>query len=271
MHHFAMFCYQLGFVAASLVVAYLCYSILPDSWAEGTVWNFKVGGGLAAFGFIYWLINNRYNKLLSLPTTNLKSIDKSNSTFRTSEIHMITIGQEFTQVIWDNLITNSTKVIDIFFIYSSTWLNSHFSVLSKFLAKANRETNFFLLNPESTAADALQQKFDKSGETSLSLGENINQSISKIKSIANEKDNSNGKIRIYLQDFPPAYSAYRFDDKIVIVNYNQRPGRTNEIPAFLYNSKENKGLFDHYVNDIENFKGPDGHGTNYCKLHWETP
>lgn len=264
------FLYQLGFVCLSMLVAMACYIILPASTANGKLYGFNIGGGIAAFIVIYLLLYNTFKSLISLSTANIKLVSGSKkSDLFSDKIEMINIGmeQKFTKVFWDDLIENSISVVDIFSIYSGTWLNEHISSLRKFLSTSGTEANFFLLDPESTATQALQSKFDHSGEPSTNLKDKISNSISRIQTIID--GDSKGKIRIYLQSFPPAYAAYRFDNRIVVVYYKQTPRRTNEIPAFIYSSEKNKGLFDYYKEDIESFKGDNLQGTNYSKLHWK--
>lgn len=262
------FLYQCGFVCLSMVVAILCFKFLPESVANGKIYNFNIKGGFAGFIVTYLLLFTTFKPLITLPTQVVKNVSAKNSELFSDKIEMVNIGVEpkFTQVFWDDLIENSTRGIDVFFVYSSTWLNDHISSIRKFLSKSGAEVNFFLLDPESMATQALQEKFNFSGEPPASLKDKINSSISKIQAIGG---NLNGKIRIYLQSFPPAYAAYRFDDRIVIVNYKQTPGRTNEIPAFIYSCKDNKGLFEYHINDIESFKGKNFQGTGYSKLYWQ--
>jgi hypothetical protein len=256
----------LGFAAASLFSAFCCYKVLPGSTIAGTFLTFNLGGGLAAFVAVFLLLRNTFNTFLKLPKTPVRNAATPNgSSLVPHEMQMVAIKKEFSQVFWDNYISNATQVVDIFLIYSSTWLNGQISSLKKYISKPGRELNFILLNPASPATGALEAKFNLSGDPQSVLSNKINDSVLKIKGLAPE---SKGKIRIYLQDFPPAYSAYRFDNDIIIVDYKQTPGRTTEIPAFIYNSKSNKGLFEYYINDIQTFKNASVSGA-YSRLHWE--
>lgn len=267
LNHFFAFLYVIGFVVASLFSAFFSYKVLPDKTIiDGTFLTFKLSGGLAAFVVVFLLLKMSFKEFLKLPATPVRNAaTPSGSSLIPHEMQMVSIKTEFSKVFWDQYISTATQVIDVFFIYSNTWLNSHFSALKTYLSQNGREVNFILLNPASQATNALQVKFDHSGEPSSSLSGKIYESIQKIQAMAS---GAKGKIRIYLQDLPPAYSAYRFDNEIVIVDYKQTPGRTTEVPAFIYNSKTNKGLFDYYVNDIQTFKAASG-STSYTRLHWE--
>jgi len=264
--HFHAFLYVIVFLVASFVTAFCCYKMLPESTISGTIFKFNVSGGIASFILVMLLLSYMFNNFRKLPTTPVRdAATPKGSSLIPHEMHMVSIKKEFSQVFWDHYISNATKVIDVFFMYSNTWLNNHISALKTYLSQSGREVNFILLNPSAQATAALQVKFNHSGEPSSPLSAKINESIQKIQAMAS---GAKGTTRIYLQDFPPAYTAYRFDNEIVIVDYKQTPGRTTEVPAFIYNSKTNKGLFDYYVDDIQTFKNA-GSETSFTRLYWE--
>ncbi|MBN1601226.1 MAG: hypothetical protein JW915_06435 [Chitinispirillaceae bacterium] len=266
MNHFLALVYVVALFLLSFGAAFGCYKLLPESEIAGTIFKFNMSGGIASFVIVFLLARHTFNNFCKLPSTQVRNAaTPTGSNLVPHEMQIVSIKEEFSQVFWDNYITKTNQIIDVFFIYSNTWLNGHISALKKYLSKNGREVNFILLDPSSPAITALQTKFNHSGEPQSSLPNKINESIQKIQAMAT---GVKGKLRIYLQDFPPAYSAYRFDNEIVIVDYKQTPGRTNEVPAFIYNSKDNKGLFDYYVGDIQTFK-QNGANTTYSRLHWE--
>lgn len=266
MNHFIAFVYVVAFLILSFASAFGCYLLLPDSTIAGSIFKFNMSGGIASFVVVFLLAINTFNNFRKLPSTKVKKAATPNgSNLIPNEMQIVSIKEEFSRVFYDNYILNTSKIIDVFFIYSNTWLNGHISSLRKYLSINGREVNFILLNPASQATNVLQEKFYYSGEPQSPLSSKINESIQKIQAMAG---GVKGKVRIFLQNFPPAYSAFRFDNEIVVVDYKQSPLRTNEVPAFIYNSKDNKGLFDYYVNDIQTFK-VSGANPTFSRLHWE--
>lgn len=134
--------------------------------------------------------------------------------------------------------SSSIKVMSI---YSSTWINANFDELSEFSNTKGKSLTFIFLDPESSSVPALEHKFKQAGTEAVDLKRKINESISKAKGLKRE-NSRHGKLKVLVQPFMPAYSYYEFDDQVIYIPYLQSPGRSNKLPAFMFNKSESECL-----------------------------
>jgi hypothetical protein len=169
-------------------------------------------------------------------------------------VSMIETGITDIKIPWNTLdfsglINNSQKEIIIVGTYFSTWLNTNFDSLQNFVRKKDSKLQFIFIDPENeTTVKSLQDKFFEAEKQKVDLNAKIQESINRIKAL--NSTSAPKKIIIRGQKFPPTYSFYKFDDKIVIVPYLMRSGRTNQIPSLLIEKKLNGTLYDIFLTDI---------------------
>lgn len=85
----------------------------------------------------------------------------------------------------------------------------------------------------------------------MDLEKKIEESINTVKVNFQKLKHCKGRVKIYNQPFPYSYSLFRFDNTVVVIPYRHTPGRSTEVPAFVFSKGEAKNLFDYYVADFE--------------------
>lgn len=200
--------------------------------------------------FILSIITNRFffDEIIQRVVGTLK-MSLNASRLGLSDIHS---SYSDSKINYSELITSSTKNIDILSIYSSTWLNSHITELKNFLeTNLDAKMRFIFLDDNCETKKSLEFKFNIGASTNTNLSQKICESITTIKNGLKSITNYQNRIEIYTQQFPYSYSLFRFDDTAVIIPYKHSPGRSTEVPAFVFRKAEIRNLYDYYLSDLE--------------------
>lgn len=146
--------------------------------------------------------------------------------------------------------------IDINLIYGSRWFKGKLPELIDFAKKQNTELRLCFLNPESSAVSILEKKFNEGP-----LKSKIEETLDLVSTNFSKHKETSGKVRVFLQNFVPQHTVYRFGDKIYIVPYHLCPGR-GKVPIIGFESiGDKKSLFYHFLNDFEELISK--HSTEY--------
>lgn len=164
---------------------------------------------------------------------------------------LLDIYSNYTMVDIHNYIDTSTKSIDIFHAYSSTWINTYYEGLKEKLISKKCTVRFILIDPTSPFVLGLAKQYGY--ENSDELAVKIQETTKKIIKLQKEVKLKNGKgaIQLYYHTRMPAYSLYRFDNHIISMQYKLVPDRTNKIPTLVCKNTHKKiTLYQFYVNEI---------------------
>ncbi len=160
------------------------------------------------------------------------------------------------EVDYKRLIRNA-NTITTFAIYNDRWLKEHYEELGQFMCEKKGRLNMIFLDPQSGSVSELNGKFSTGdGLEDFGLIKKINDSIDSAKNLLNQSKTSKsrrskkrGLLNIYLQTFCPSYSAYIFDDEMIMIPYKLSPGR-GLVFAYHFHKNDSDGLFVSYHDDI---------------------
>jgi hypothetical protein len=237
----------LGVLLVSLIVLSLNQKLSPPSWkafVEATVIALTVAILTALFT----------NRLL-FEEVLVRVTEANRSSIAVLRLGLSDATIEWGQVDFRTLIRDSRVQVAIIVMSGATWMNQHRDALQQYLDRTNGTLDFLLIDPDCAAAALLQDKFTAGGDTHTAFPDRVRQTIDNIRTFrvpseGNRTHASAPRIRVRLHQWPFVYSAYRFDDTIILVPYKQAPGRTNEIPAFRLDRQDNRSLFDVFAEDI---------------------
>jgi hypothetical protein len=154
------------------------------------------------------------------------------------------------------------SAMDIYVIYSSTWLKMYLKDLVKYAKEKEAHMRFCFLNPESPSVKVLEKKFIAGCEGKEGYLKNkIIDSVEFIEKNFFKDDGIKSLIEIFYQDYVPQHCIYRFDSKLVVIPYQISPGRSS-CPLFGFQDTGNKeDLFHKYLADFERLIN------NFASLH----
>jgi len=156
------------------------------------------------------------------------------------------ISPSFKSVDYREKLKNTNQEIDIFVIYASSWLKENLGVIIEAVRNKNVKLRLCFLDPNSTSAKALNEKFEEGD-----LISRIKDSLEFVKNTLSREKMIKNNIKVYLQKHVPQHCIYRMDDKIYVINYVLNPGR-RDTPVFCFEKKEMKtGLYSYYLGDLE--------------------
>lgn len=158
------------------------------------------------------------------------------------------IGLDFHSYDFHTLIREASK-IDIFVIHGDKWFSNRLNDFKTFLSHRDHELRVCLLDGEGEIATHLSEDFHyKSGE----LAQRTANTIECLHSCIIELERvgqSTGWIRIWKHKRAPKHTYYRFDDKLLLVPYNQAQGHTT-IPVIGFMRKSG-GVSDFLADDFD--------------------
>lgn len=128
-------------------------------------------------------------------------------------------SMDWRMVEWKNLI-KSSREIDVFIAYGSTWLSTHSTELEAFAADRRNQLRYFLPDPDDESTmEMLAARFQYTPEILVSKVSEAARSVAQI-SRGGEAD-----VRIWYRTGVPTFTCYRFDDTVVVTLYSHKLGR----------------------------------------------
>jgi len=158
------------------------------------------------------------------------------------------VSNKFVGYPYDKEISRVNSQMDIYAVYSSTWLTNNLSYIKE-LCKKDVKIRFCFLDYESPAIPVLEKKFVDGGDFKTGdLQEKIHASIRLVQKYFL---NSKAHIDIYLQPYVPQYCLYRFDNRALFIPYSLAAGR-GDVPLIASHATANDcSLFHAFTCDFE--------------------
>lgn len=149
---------------------------------------------------------------------------KISSDVQSSGITQVTMN--WLEIPWDALFASSRQ-IDVFISYGTSWRNVHWPKLQAFAAKSGNSFRLYLPDPNDEATMAVLAK--RYAFTVEKIKSNVEEMAREIASLSTPQS---ADIRIYYRAGDPTYTCYRFDDQILVTLYSNKRER-GDVPALL--------------------------------------
>jgi len=142
---------------------------------------------------------------------------------------------------WSDVFRTSKK-IDIFFIYGSTWRNLYHTELEKFVSRKNTEIRIVLSDPFNS--ELMNEVGKRSNMTSNDIKKKIIEASDDFVNIFNKFSINCNNCSLWYLSISPVYSLYRFDNLIQITICKHRTERF-DIPTFVFKKRGTGFKFFH--------------------------
>jgi hypothetical protein len=143
---------------------------------------------------------------------------------------------------WNSLFRNASQ-IDLLFMGSSTWRNSHFEKMEAFLKQKRSQLTIIL--PDLNDFHVIQNIANQMNKNPEDIKRYINEAITHFIDLSKKFPSAN--ISIWILRQPPWFSVFRFSNKAVVSLYSHQHKRVG-VPTFIC-SKGGK-LFDFIDKEI---------------------
>ncbi len=151
------------------------------------------------------------------------------------------VTMNWLDVPWDELFRDA-KQVSVFISYGSSWRKVHWTKLQEFARGAKNSLRLYLPDPnDEPTMQVLAQRYDYTLEK---IRANI---LETAEEIAKLGISCPADIRIYYRPGDPAYTCYRFDEKVLVTLYSHKRER-GQVPTVLVK----RGTFrDFFMQDLD--------------------
>lgn len=138
---------------------------------------------------------------------------------------------------WEGLFSQSSSV-DLFFTYAYTWRHLFGEAIDDFVGRPGTQLRVVLPDLRSETATAEIAK--RAGQEQSTLRQRVSEAIDYF---------LQRQVELRLHDAAQTYTAYRFDDVVVVAVYPHRRGPVQDVPTLLIQADSAAGAF--FIEDFE--------------------
>ncbi len=241
-------------IAITAVVLLACLLLIESTMDSHPVWQSVLSSTSSIIGvsIILGCISNRV-----LTVQIMKYMCQAHDcTDQPSQLGLTTI-QNNDDIDYKKLI-DEAKNITILCVYNNTWLNKYHNQLGQFLCSRKGKLTIIFSDPDTPDTAVLNAKFNIGANVvDYGLQDKIRANITNAKQLLQSGDGSKsarkrraGVLKIFSQPFVPPYSAFVFDDTIIMIPYRATPGR-GTVFGYQFTKNGTNGLYENYTEDIK--------------------